>query len=423
MNKSTKTFLIILLGLALLAGAFGTGTLVGATINNPVLNQLFQRTQPVPDAATQITPKAASQAAQDPSHLTPAEQQELFKPFWESWKLLHENFVDQPLDDLKLMRGAISGMLAATGDKHTSYMDPEQFKQANTSMEGEYEGIGAWVDTTGEYIQIVSPMKGSPAEAAGLRAKDIVIAIDGQDMTGTPGELALKKILGKAGTSVSLTVLRNNEKLEFTITRAKITVPVVESKMLDSGIAYVSLHSFNDQTMPQLKNALKEVMAQNPKGLVFDLRDNGGGYLNTAIEVVSQFIPNGVVMYEQYGDGTKDTYNAKAGGIATNIKLAVLINEGSASASEITAGAIQDRGRGKLIGVTSYGKGSVQNWIPLTTEEGGVRITIARWLTPNGTQISGKGLTPDIEVKMTEEDYKAERDPQLDAAVQYLLGE
>ncbi|HSN95314.1 MAG TPA: S41 family peptidase, partial [Anaerolineaceae bacterium] len=428
MNNSTKTILVILISVMLLTAAFGSGALVGATVRSQALDKLFKTptstlapTLPtLPTLETAPKPQGQASSTPIPSELTPDEQKNLFKPFWESWKLLHENYVDQPLDDLILMRGAISGMLAATGDQHTSYMDPEQFTQANTSMEGEYEGIGAWVDTTGDYIQVISPMKGSPAELAGLKAKDIVIAIDDVDMTGTPGELALQRILGKAGTSVKLTVLRDNEKLDFTITRAKITVPVVESKMLDNGIAYVSLHTFNDQTMVQLRAALKELLAQDPKGLVFDLRDNGGGYLSTAIDVVSQFIPDGVVMYEKYGDGTRDTYTAKPGGLATKIKLAVLINEGSASASEITAGAIQDRGRGKLVGVTSYGKGSVQNWIPLTTEAGGVRITIARWLTPNGTQISGKGLTPDIEVVMTEEDYTNGLDPQLDAAANYL---
>ncbi len=319
------------------------------------------------------------------------------------------------------MRGAISGMLEATGDKHTTYMNPTEFEQANASMEGEYEGIGAWVDTTGEYVQVISPMKGSPAEAAGLRANDIVIAVNGEDQTGIPGDLVLKKILGPAGEAVTLTIRRGEETLDFTIVRAKITVPVVDYRMLDNNIAYVALYSFNEQATDQLRAALKELMAQKPAGLIFDLRDNGGGYLSTAIEVVSEFIPKGVVMYEEYGDGTRDAYEARRGGRATEIPLVVLVNEGTASASEITAGAIQDLGRGKLVGVKTYGKGSVQNWIPLTTEKGGVRITIARWLTPNGTQISDVGLTPDLIVEMTDEDYTEGRDPQLDAAVQLLL--
>ncbi|MFZ3069596.1 MAG: S41 family peptidase [Anaerolineaceae bacterium] len=417
-GKALKTFLLVLLAIVIVAGAFFGGVVVGSlTPNNSIRTALEGKT-----ASTIATNLEEDNCTQYASSSTPEDLKELFAPFWESWSLLHENYVDQPLDDVTLMRGAIQGMLAATGDKHTSYMNPTEFAQANSSMEGEYEGIGAWVDTTGEYVEIISPMKGSPAEVAGLRANDIVIAVNGEDQTGTPGDLVLKKILGPAGEQVTLTVRRGEETLDFTITRAKITVPVVEYEMREDGIAYVALYTFNDQATSQLREALDELLDQNPKGLILDLRDNGGGYLVTAIEVVSEFIPDGVVMYEEYGDGTRETYEAEQGGRATEIPLVVLVNEGTASASEITAGAIQDRGRGKLVGVVTYGKGSVQNWIPLTTEEGGVRITIARWLTPNGTQISDVGLTPDVIVELTEEDRTAGNDPQLDAAVQLLLG-
>jgi carboxyl-terminal processing protease len=162
-------------------------------------------------------------------------------------------------------------------------------------------------------------------------------------------------------------------------------------------------------------------MAQNPKGLILDLRNNGGGYLDTAVEVASQFIDGGVVLYEQYGDGRKNVYEAQPGGLATKIPMVVLINEGSASASEIVAGALQDHERAQLVGVTSYGKGSVQNWVPLSDNQGAVRVTIAKWLTPNGRTIHGQGLTPDVVVEMTEEDYNASRDPQLAKAVETLL--
>ncbi len=219
-----------------------------------------------------------------------------------------------------------------------------------------------------------------------------------------------------------LTVRRGEEVLEFKIMRARITVPVVDYEMKEGNIAYIALHNFSDQTMPQMNKAFDELLPQNPAGLIFDLRNNGGGYLHTAIEVVSQFIPDGTVMYEEYGDGKRDSYYAERGGRATKIPLVVLINEGSASASEITAGAIQDLGRGRLVGVTSYGKGSVQSWIPLKSEDGGVRITIARWLTPNERQINDIGLTPDYIVELSEADYEAERDPQLDKAIQLLLG-
>lgn len=416
---------IVLLGVTFFSG-FAVGALFPTNAirqalspaNTPVV-QATPFPTPLPEEAT-LEPVAPTQVFQA---TTDEELQELFKPFWESWDLLHENFVDQPLDDMALMRGAISGMLAATGDKHTSYMNPEQFAQANAEMSGEeYTGIGAWVNTTGEYIEVVSPMKNSPAEKAGLKAKDIVIAINGEDMTGTPGDLALQKILGPAGEPVTLTIRRGEDILEFTIVREKITVPAVEYEMLEGDIAYIALNTFNELATDQVRAALKELLAQNPKGLIFDLRNNGGGFLVTAIEITSEFVSKGIVMYEEYGDGSRESYNAQPGGLATEIPLVVLINEGTASASEITAGAIQDYGRGTLIGVTSYGKGSVQNWIPLRTEAGGVRITIARWLTPNGNQINEVGLTPDIEVPYTQEDVDADRDPQLDAAINFLNG-
>lgn len=429
-NKGLRSCLLAIALIALLVVTFFGGFVIGSIMpRNPLREALGLGAAPtdffVPAQPTKVfTPGDVTPDEVFPTEIvqatTPEELEELFKPFWESWDLLHKNYVDQPLNDLILMRGAIQGMLAATGDEHTSYMDPQQFQQANAEMEGEYTGIGAWVDTSGDYIEVISPMKGSPAEAAGLRAKDLVIAIDGEDMTGVPGDLALKKILGPAGESVTLTIRRGEEIFDLVITRAVIQVPVVDYEMLEGDIAYVALNTFNEMATAQLRAALKELMAQKPKGLIFDLRNNGGGYLVTAIEVSSEFIAEGVIMYEEYGDGSRDTYRANRGGLATEIPLVVLINEGTASASEITAGAIQDYGRGTLIGVTSYGKGSVQNWIPLRTEDGGVRITIARWITPNEHQIHKIGLRPDIVVEFTQEDYDAGIDPQLDAAIEFF---
>ena len=203
-NKGLRSCLLAFALIALLVVTFFGGFVIGSIMpRNPLREALGLGYTPT-DIVNPIQPtKDVSSGDVSPTQIvqatTPEELDELFKPFWESWDLLHKNYVDQPLDDLTLMRGAIQGMLAATGDKHTSYMDPQQFQQANAEMEGEYTGIGAWVDTSGEYVEVISPMKGSPAEAAGLRAKDLVIAINGEDMTGVPGDLALKKILGPAG--------------------------------------------------------------------------------------------------------------------------------------------------------------------------------------------------------------------------------
>ena len=426
-NRGIKTCLTIGVSLLVLVAVFFGGAAVGffaprllgedsplsGITNNPACPEISV----IPCETDTVCPECPYL---DPSGQTPKEYQELFAPFWETWDIVHNEFVDQPVDDLALMRGAIEGMLAALGDKHTSYMTPEEFQQANESLEGEYEGIGAWVDVTGDYVEILSPMKGSPAAEAGLLPRDKIIAIDGNDKTGIPGDLVLLDILGPAGTDVTLTILRGEETFDVTITRANIVIPTAEGEMLEDNIAYVALQNYGENTSEQLRRELKTLLDQNPDGLIFDLRNNGGGYLNTAIQVVSEFIGQGVVMYEEYGDGESFAFNAIPGGLATEIPLVVLVNEGTASASEITAGAIQDYERAPLVGATTYGKGSVQSWIALKNDAGGVRVTIARWLTPNGRQIAEQGLTPEYIVEFTEEDFAAGNDPQLEKAIDVL---
>lgn len=372
---------------------------------------------------------------------TPPELEKLFQPFWESWVFAHHP------DDVALMQGAITGMLDALDDPHTSYMDPDQFTQANIPLDGTYEGIGAWVDPDREYLTIVSPMSGSPAEEVGLVAGDEIIAVDGDDMTGIDGNLVIRRVLGPANSKVILTIRRAGveEPFDVEITRAKITIPSVEYRMLEDEIAYVHLLTFGDDSRDELRRSIEEMLAENPEGLIFDLRNNGGGYLTSAIDVVSEFISEGVVMYEIYGDGNEKTYESHGNGLATEIPLVVLVNEGTASASEIVSGAIQDYDRAPLVGSTTFGKGSVQNWIPLDNNQGAVRVTVARWLTPNERQIHEVGLEPDYGlaivsqaavdagfdlesfglpldqvVILSEEDIQEGRDPQLDKAVEVM---
>lgn len=413
MNKTLQIILLSLIGVALLLGGFSGGFVAGQVLPSAGLRSSDQA--PVVNAPT-VPPDAQT--------ATPQDLQTLFKPFWEAWNIIHTQYVNQPVDDVKLMEGAINGMMESLGDRHSTYMDPQTFKDANSQLAGSYEGIGAYVDTSGDYLTITSPMVGSPAEKAGLQPGDQIVAVDRKDMTGINPELVRQKVIGPAGSTVHLTIKRAGESayLEFDITRAKITVPSASGKMLDNGIAYVQVTTFGENTTKELTDTLKTLMAKKPRGIVLDLRNNGGGYLQTAVEVVSQFQDTGVVLYEKYGDGTKKSFDVIPGGLAADnkIPMVVLINEGSASASEITAGALQDYGRAKLVGVVSYGKGSVQNWVPLSNDQGAVRITIAYWLTPNGNQIDQKGLTPDVYVPMSIEDRKANRDPQLDAAVEVL---
>ncbi|MCX7975510.1 MAG: S41 family peptidase [Bellilinea sp.] len=412
MNSKIIRTILVLLVLGLLMGlSFSIGLAAGislpSTVSLPSLPFISANPVVATPSSTQTT----------------IDRETLFKPFWQAWDLVHENYVDQPVDDQLLMQGAIRGMLEALGDPYSGYLTSDEYQQANAPLRGEYEGIGAWVDTSGKYLTIISPMEGSPAEKAGLKAGDQIIAVDGEDVTALDPRLVLRRVLGPAGTTVRLTILREGTEspFEVSIVRQKITLETVSAKMLDNNIAYIKITQFGERTDRDLRTKLRELLRNNPAGLILDLRNNPGGYLNTAINITSQFIGNGIIMIEQYGNGEKVSYQARPGGLATDIPLVVLVNEGSASASEITAGAIQDRGRGLLVGTKTFGKGTVQTWRQLQDNAGAVKITIARWLTPNERQINGEGLMPDVVVEMTEEDQKANRDPQLEKAVELLL--
>jgi carboxyl-terminal processing protease len=366
-------------------------------------------------------------AAPSPANLseeanTPDEVIDYFGEFWAAWGEAEYAQLDGQVSYEDLMHASLRGMVDALGDEHTWFLDPDDLLQSDNSLEGEYEGIGAWVDPTTDYLTIIAPMQGSPAEAAGLQPGDRVIAIDGDDMTGIEGNAVISRILGPAGSLVVLTIDRDDVELPFEveIERAAIFVASVESEMLEGEIGYIRLLTFGASSSSEFRNALEELLAQNPKGLVFDLRNNGGGFVQTAVEVTSEFISEGVVLYEAYGDGSRDTHRALSNGVAIDIPLVVLINQGSASSAEIVAGALQDFDRAILVGETSFGKGSVQTSPLLSDGQGAMRITIAYWLTPEERQIHGVGLVPDVVVEFTQEDFDAELDPQLDAAIELL---
>ena len=351
--------------------------------------------------------------------------QALFEPFWESWDLLHMYFVDQPLDDNAMMEGAIRGMISALGDPHTRYADPEEYRLEVDTSAGNYQGIGAYVDVTGEYVKINSTMSGSPAEEAGLQSGDLVIALNGEDVTGKDPNLVLYDIRGPEGTAVTLTIRREGtDPFDVEIVRRRIETASVEGEILENGIAYISMEQFGDNTTQELRETLDKLMKEKPQGLIFDLRDNGGGWLTTAIETASEFLPlNTVVLSEKDADGTETIYKTqRGGGRALDVPMVVLINENSASASEIVTGALRCNDRATVIGKTSYGKGSVQIQ-PELSNGGAVSVTIARWYMPDGTLIHGVGIEPDIEVDFTIEDANNGVDPQLDAAVEFLTGD
>lgn len=342
------------------------------------------------------------------------------------WDLVHEEYFDQPLDDEALLQGAIDGLLDTLGDKHTSYMPPDEFGMFNEELSGSYSGIGALVEAEGEELLIVSPYEGSPAEQAGLQPGDRIVAVDGTPVSTFDDPLAaISLVRGPQGSPVTLLMERGGEPFEVTLVRDEIEMVSASGELLEEGIAYVRIMDFGQNTVAQLRESLDELLAEEPVGLILDLRGNPGGSLDAAIQVASEFVGDGTVMIEQWGDGHRTSYTARPGGLATDpaLPLVVLVDAGSASASEIVAGAIQDRGRGQLLGETTYGKGTVQNWHDLGDGNGGVRITVARWLTPDGRWIHEQGLTPEIPLRPGAAELAGGGDIQLDSARALLLGQ
>lgn len=352
---------------------------------------------------------------------------EFFAPLFEAWDLLHQYYVD-PLDDTLLLDSAISGLMSGVGDANTDYIAPARYGEVLEGLNAGFEGIGATVrkdETTGA-LTIVRPLPGSPAEAAGLAPGDQVITVDGEDITDLDQDVIISRVRGPAGTEVVLGVQREGvaETLEFRIVRARITLPTTDYEILEGNIGYIRLVGFSRESAVELDSILEEMDADNLNGLILDLRGNGGGYLDISLQVTSEFIADGLILIERGSGGTEQNYESFGDADAAAVPLVVLVDEGSASASEIVAGAIQDRDRGTVIGKQTFGKGTVQTWRSLSNE-GGVRITIARWYTPDGRTIDGQGVVPDIEVDFTPpaegETYSRETDSQIQAAIDYLL--
>jgi len=427
----------VLTGMAFLAG-FGTGALYESTAASRI-----QPTQATPVAVATVPPPPtgvtpSGQPTPVPPTVAPtvppapspqgigegptAEEQAAFQVFWEAWRIVQQEYYGQMPDSKQLTYGAIRGALQTLGDDYTSFIEPAIAQILREDASGSFEGIGAMVRMNAQNrLEIVRTFEGQPAAQAGLRAGDVVVAVDGVSITGKSLYEAIGLIRGPEGTKVKLTIERpgSPDRFDVEITRARIQIPVVETRMIGQDIAYISLAEFNAQATQQLKDGLARLLEQHPKGLILDLRDNPGGFLREALEVADEFLPEGVVMIERSSDGKTQTYTSTNAGLAQDIPLVVLVNAGSASASEIVAGAIQDRGRGKLVGEKTFGKGSVQLAHQLS-DGSELHVTVARWFTPNDRAIHGQGLEPDVKVERTTEDIAAGRDPQLDRAVEML---
>lgn len=338
----------------------------------------------------------------------------------EAWQIIEDEFYGELPNNKELLYGAIEGSLETLDDEFTRFTRPEIAELLREDFGGSVEGIGAFVRENEEgFVEIVAPIEGQPAEAVGLRPGDLILEVDGEDIVGQDFYAVIGKVRGPRGSEVEIKILRpsTEEELIFNITRVSFEVPIVTAEMLDNDIAYLELTEFSAPASERLNIALEELLAQNPRGLILDLRNNPGGFLNQSVFVSDVFLPEGVVLYQRDSLGGEEIFRSENGDIGEEIPLVVLINEGSASASEIVAGAIQDTGRGILIGETSFGKGSVQ--LLHTLSDGSeLRVTIARWFTPNDNTINGVGISPDIE---SVQDFDTEADEQLDRAIDYLL--
>jgi carboxyl-terminal processing protease len=404
-HKLFKRYFVFFVVLFLLVGSFWIGYTNGRKSGEAV-NQSY------PINSTVVTNKISTDVKEVD-----------FSLFWKVWDLLKEKYVNHDaLDAQKLVYGAIRGMLNATGDPYTTFFDPEETKAFSQDLGGSFEGIGAELGMKDNILTVIAPLDGSPAQKAGLLAGDKIGKIDDKSTADMSIDQAVDLIHGKKGTPVKLTVLHKGaqETAEITIIRDTIDVKSVKVEFKDNNIAYLKINQFGEKTSKEFDAAMTQIIAKGSKGIVLDLRNNPGGFLTSSVEIASRLIPKGkVVVTEEDSTGKKDNLYTTGGDKLSGIPIVVLINEGSASASEILSGALRDDEGVQLIGKKSFGKGSVQELMSLPNNSS-VKITVAKWLTPNGDYIMEKGINPDIDVDLSLDDFKNNKDPQLDKAMETI---
>lgn len=347
-----------------------------------------------------------------------------FSLFWEAYNQIQEKYSDpEDIDIKKIIYGAIAGMVESIGDPYTVFFTPEEAKIFQEDVAGVFEGVGMEVGIRKGELTVISPLEGTPAQKAGIRAGDKIIKIDDVLTADITIDEAVSLIRGKKGTEVTLTVFREGleETKEIKIVRGVIEIPSLKWEMLENNIAYIKLYHFTEKARFDFSEMAVEILNSPSEKIILDLRNNPGGFLEVSQDIAGWFLEKGeIVVIEDFGEGKdRKEYKAKGNGRLSGYPILILINQGSASASEILAGALRDNRGIKLIGEKSFGKGSIQE---LTELKGGssLKITIAKWLTPNGNLITDIGLTPDVTIEMTEEDYEEERDPQLDKAIEII---
>lgn len=344
-----------------------------------------------------------------------------FSQFWDVWDKVKAKYVKQPVTEQDMFYGAIQGMVMSLGDPYSLYFPPKAAEEFAKDLSGELEGIGAEIGVKNNQLVVVAPLPDTPAEKAGLRPGDKILFIDKESTFGMDVNTAVSKIRGKADTKVVLTITRDGltKASETTITRSKINVPSILFSVKPNSVAYLRVMQFNDDTTGQLNKYIKQIQSRGSKGIVLDLRNNPGGYLSAAIEMASQWVESGVVVSEKGIDGQSNEHETQGSHLLSGIKTVVLINKGSASASEIVAGALQDNKKAILIGEQTFGKGSVQDFETFP-DGSALKLTVAEWFTPNGRNINKDGVKPDIEIKEDWQNEKIGEDVVLSKALELI---
>jgi carboxyl-terminal processing protease len=395
---------------ALVAGAFGFGLYIGADNSDGQLG----------NANTAL----AGDTAAPPEDVD-------FDPLWQAWDLIDERYVPtsatSTVSDQEKLWGTIQGLAGSLNDPYTKFLPPQDNEVFKENVSGRFGGVGMEIGIRDEVLTVISPLEGTPAQSVGLQSGDKIIAINGTSTQDMGVDRAVKLIRGEVGTDVTLTIRRDGaeQALEKAVTRERIQIPTIETTQRSDGVYVIKLHSFNATAPEKFRDALREVVEADADKLVIDLRGNPGGFLQAAIDVSSWFLPRGkVVVREDFGEKRDARIHRSKGYdvVDDDVDIVVLVNRGSASASEIVAGALQDHDVATVVGEQTFGKGSVQELVDIGGKSS-LKVTIARWETPDGRQISQKGIMPDIRVGRTVQDVRSGRDPQLNRAIELLTGE
>ncbi|MBN1887904.1 MAG: S41 family peptidase [Thermoflexales bacterium] len=358
------------------------------------------------------------------AHLDPAYASRQIPLLWEVWDIVETDFIGELPDSRTMTYGAIRGALGTLNDPYTAFIEPRQHQRQMEDLRGSFGGIGVTMRRDKDGHVLLSPMPDSPARRAGVQSGDILVSVEGQPITPTVSfDDVTALVRGPVSSSVTIQIWRGDPPTthSFTIVRQEIMLPSVTWRLVEEqpDVGYIALSRFSDRSAGEIKQAIGELQAAGATRLIFDLRDNGGGLRQAGVEVASQFLQDGVVMYQWGKGGVEESFGVMSGGLATDLPLVVLVNHGTASAAEIVAGALRDNGRARLIGEPTFGKGSVQHIYDLS-DSSSLHVTTAEWLTPKRSRLSGQGLAPDITVVRTPEEANAGRDVQLEAAIEAL---